>query len=95
MAISKSEYIKALEGVIKLDPRSFVKSIDYLDTSRFELIIITYESGYQVGINVTANNHMANALEVYREITDSEAHGRFGDYNFQQIKKKLKDEGQL
>ena len=80
---NKMLYINEIEKLLKLDDRNTVDSLTYTTTDgQFpeEAVIITYEGGHTVVINISGNSNLANLKEIVKEISGEGATGRLLDY---------------
>lgn len=67
--ITKQDWIEEVESLIKMDPRSGLKDITYVDNgTRGESAEINYRGGKKASVDITANSFGATLMAIVKEI---------------------------
>lgn len=67
--ITKQDWIEEVSYLIKMDPRSGLKDITYVDNGdRGESAEINYRGGGKASVDITANSFGATLMAIVKEI---------------------------
>lgn len=67
--ITKQDWIEEVSYLIKMDPRSGLKDITYVDNgTRGESAEINYRGGKKASVDITANSFGATLMAITKEI---------------------------
>jgi hypothetical protein len=82
---NKMYFISAIEKLLKLDDRNTVDALTYTRNDvdggfPEEAVVISYEGGHNVVINVSGNSNLVNLKEIVKEVSGEGAQGKLFTY---------------